>query len=531
MSAETSVSPHDLHFDLSHMGAARLDDGYTLHAGKDRYPLQRHTPETLSAGGYAPGQAGAPSHVVRGVALDRTKVRLLLIYGLVSPHQPPSLASIAVWTPSQTQVFGVQDMAKALVFLNPTVSVLTPQHGDTVLGHIGNTDQLPGLTAAISAAGPNWCTATPMSAPPYYSYELNAGVLNSTGPVSGQSKAAIYSDVSLLGTRWTLKPGRSFIDMNAPAAPRRATTSSDYNIELQDGGPNFGVSVTVNGFSDEGVLDLTVTNSYVRHCSVFVSFLDINGNPIVAESRTIRWSEGPPRARCGSLLEDYFQIARNSAGQEFLTIMSESTNTLKWCGLVSSESTFMGIPVSSTDVDFTFQLPGFGSGTSSVSKIRLLVGSMGVNSGIDWDPQAAWLGLALTGFLDLALPTYALVSGVGEQSNTIFDSIFTDKGFLLSTAFSVFTIAKDLFTGSSNFSNDMEGALYSLADSLVSKVLTSTEVATRLGGWFGAEEAVPRRCRSPDGAMKVLSLEGDGRAGSPSRSARSSARRAWSSST
>ena len=49
---------------------------------------------------------------------------------------------------------------------------------------------------------------------------------------------------------------------------------------IQDGGPNYGVSVTVNSASNikgNFILDLTITNSYIRHTSVFVSFLKADG--------------------------------------------------------------------------------------------------------------------------------------------------------------------------------------------------------------------------------------------------------------
>ena len=520
MSVEPSRLQRDLHFDLSHLGEALRGGTYTLRAGRARYPLQPHTPETLRAAGFAPGEgATRPSHVARGVAVPPGQVRLLLVYGKPDSNGLPPLASIAIATPTDNATYGPQDIGKALVFLNPTVSVLTPKHADTVLGHIGTTDQLPGLTAAINAAGPNWCTAQPLTndgqpvqtagGTPAYTYVLDPGVLNSTAPVSGQSKARIYSDTSLMGARWNLKPGRSFIDMNAPKAPRRTATSSGYSIDLQDGGPSFGISVGINGLSNDGdalELDLTVTNSYVRHCAVFVSFIDINGHAItIADNPWTQLAKGAMAA----VLVDYYKITEQPGGKEFLQLLSESTNTLKWCGLVSSESTFMGIPVSSTDVDFMFDLPQHDQNNNpvQVNEIRLLVGSMGVmSSGIDWDPQAAWLGLALTGFFDLAVPTYALVTGVGEESNGLFDDIFSDKGFLLSTAFSVFTVAKDLFTDSANLGNDVSSALTSLADSLVSKVLTSAEMVAKLAAWFGAEEAA-EAVPVAGWALKVAALE------------------------
>jgi hypothetical protein len=507
MSAEPSRSQRDLHFDLSHLGKDLHAGKYTLHAGKGRYKLEPHTAETLRSAGLAGGAGSPPTHVARGVAVAQNQVNLVRVYGDEDKQGFPALVSVAISTPSDNGVYGTADIGKALVFVNATVSVLTPTHADTVLAHIGNADHLPGLTAAITAAGASWCTPQGVGT---YEYVLDPGVLNATAPVSTQSKARIYSDTSLLGARWNLAQGRSYIDMNAPpakarATPRRAPGTSAYNVDIQDAGPNFGLSITLNGLSDDFVLDFTITNSYVRHCAVFVSFLD-GKTAITIPDNT--WTQLAKAAQAALLLAWDQALDKSPHKQVFLNLITESTNTLKWCGLVSSESTFMGVPVSSTDIEFSFQIPTEDQNGNNVqvSKIRVLVGSLGVSSGNDWDPQAAWLGLVLTSFLDLALPTFALVTGVGEESSSIFESIFTDKGFLISTAASVYTVASDLFSGSANFGNDFQSALTSLADAITSKVLTSTEVVTALAGYFGAEEAA-EAIPIAGWALKVAALE------------------------
>ena len=83
-------------------------------------------------------------------------------------------------------------------------------------------------------------------------------MLNASATPSQQSKALIYSDKSLKGTRWKLLPGVSVLDMNARTTRRRACDEAadrqtadawaprGYHVGIQDGGPNYGVSVTVN---------------------------------------------------------------------------------------------------------------------------------------------------------------------------------------------------------------------------------------------------------------------------------------------
>ena len=70
------------------------------------------------------------------------------------------------------------------------------------------------------------------------------------------------------------------------------------------------------------------------------------------------------------------------------------------------------------------------------------MGSLGVSSGNDWDPTAAWFGLALTAFIDLAVPTFALLLAAGVETNAVFDKMFKDLNLLLPIVGSVFTIGQ-----------------------------------------------------------------------------------------
>lgn len=519
MSSSPTPARRHLHFDLSYLGPSHETGSYTLRTGGKSYPMQRHTPATLESMGLQPGAGGSlPTHFAESVESDPQTVQLAQVFGPPAENGYPTLAAVTVTTSGDSGSYTVTDVASAIIFLNPAVTALTPDGANTVLSHIAATGALPGLQLAITAAGTTWNTPQPlvdMNGNPVYksdgtqycTYELDPGVLNSTGPVSGQSKTTIYSDPSLQGIRWNLLPGVSSIDMNnsssssAVRGARAATNSSGYSININDGGPNFGVSVTVNGLSDDFVLDLTVTNSYIRHTSVFVSFLKADGVTPMTVPDNI-WTK-IAKGAMALIIEEWLEIANTTAGEDLLQLLTSSDNTLKWCGNVSAENTFMGIPVSSSSGDFTFGMP---SDQGPVGKIRLLVGSLGVASGNDWDPTAAWLGIGMTSLIDLAIPTVALAATVGIESNKVFDSIFKSPTFLLPTAFSVFQVAKDLFTGSPNTGGDIKAALTALADRLVSTVLTTTEVAAKLAAYFGAEE-VEEAIPIVGWAMKVLAIE------------------------
>ena len=488
----------DLHFDLSFLGEAHRSNDYTLRVAGRSYDMSRHTPETLRASQVDGEQP--PTHVARAVRHPSGKVALVQVLGPPDESGFPTLASLAVTTPDGQSTFTVADVAHAIVFLNPSVTVLTPALTTTVVGHIAGSTQLPGLTLALEATGSKWNVPKALvdeaghpvlkrNGQPYHTYDLDPMVLNSAVPVSGQAKTTMYSDTSLQGARWNLLPGVSHIDMAHPQAPAggalAATQPSGYRVNLVDGGPNYGVAVKVNGLSDEFVLDLTVTNSYLRHLSVFVSFLEGDGKtPMVVPDNI--WTE-LMKGAMKPLVDAWLALGlEDKFGQELLDLIESHDNTLKFCGLVGAETTFLGIPVSDVDKNLTFALP---SGESPVGKIRLLVGSLGTTSGNDWDPLAAWIGIAMTSVIDLAIPTYALISTAGEESDTLFDSIFKNVPFLASLALDVFTVGKDIFTDDPNTGADLKDALISLASTLVTKVLTAADVAAQLAAYFGAEEA------------------------------------------
>lgn len=485
----------DLHFDLRWLGPAHETETYRLHCGKERYELRRHTLETFAAS----AASGSPTHFAKDVKTSHSKVGLSYVTGPDSPEGFPTLASISITTATDKGSYCSEDVAKALIFLNPTITVLTPKHANTVLGHIENSDGLSDLKFILGALGKKWCTpkgvvdsnGNPVkktNGKQYYTYELNQGVLNTSPAASAQSKALIYSDKTLEGARWKLLPGVSFLDMNARnkvaavrQASREAGSNSGYNIDLQDGGPNFGVSVEVNGLSDDFVLDLSVTNSFIRYTSVFVSFLKADGTAMKVPDNI--WTK-MVKGAAAAIVQEWF--GWTGEGQDLLKLLKSSDNTLMWLGNVGPESTFLGIPISDSNTDFQFAMP---PDQGKFGKVRLLVGSLGVGSNSDWDPTAAWLGLSLTVFFDLALPTYSLIMTVGEESNEFFDSFLDDPTFVIPTAYAVFQLADDVFTGSSNLGGDISSELASLGDAIASRVLTAPEVAAKLAALFGAEEA------------------------------------------
>jgi len=501
MSQASSRPPNrDLHFDLRWLGPTHETEAYTLHIGDRRHPLARHTGETLAA--------GSPTHVAKGVAVQADRPQLLRVTGPNTPDGFPTLASVAIHTADDAGSYSVDDVAKAVVFMNPTLTMLTTASAQTVLGHIGSNNIIKPLSAVISFKGSQWCQPTgvfddarkPVLKPDgrqFYTYELDPEVIYASATPSQQSKALIYSDASLQGTRWKLLPGVSVLDMHAendaaaqraakptgPADARMPGGPDGYHVAIQDGGPNFGVSVKVNslsGGSGNFIIDLTINNSYIRHTSVFVSFLKADGvTPMTVTDKD--WLELLANSPCWPLVNACLSFF---ASEKPVWLGGE---ILKFLGKVGAESTFLGVPVNSTNVDFRFGFPPDDQGP--VGKIRLLVGSLGVSSGNDCDPTAAWFGLSLTALIDLAVPTFALLLAAGVETNAVFDQMFKDVNLLLPIASSVYTSVNDLFTDPSKVGKDISSLVLTLSNALVKNVLTKPDILGMLAGYFGLEEA------------------------------------------
>lgn len=148
-----------------------------------------------------------------------------------------------------------------------------------------------------------------------------------------------------------------------------------YHYYLQDAGPKYGVSVSVENVSEDLVVTLHVTNTFIRHMPVFKSFLKEDGKTVmkVPPELWLELLQGDARELVGEWLSEL----QTELG-EFSPIGNDERN---FCGIVSAESTFMGVPVSASSSDISFKLP---SGQGPVGKVRIHVGSLGVNSHNDW---------------------------------------------------------------------------------------------------------------------------------------------------
>lgn len=482
------------HFELA------LGEQYTLKAFGATYHCQPHTAETYRAYPELQGNGGRIVTYFASVpASPEDTIQFMRVYGPRDADDIPSLAMVALYTPQSDGVYTMDDMAKAILFMHPNLAVLTAEHGPAVLTQIASCPDFAEMAVTLRRLGSRWNQTVKLqdqdgnylrndSGGHIYEYQLADKVSNVRALVARQATVGVNNDESLRDVRWKVLDGVPNRDISPRSRPTPAPreTPSGYHYQLQDPGPRYGISAEVVSLTDDLTLTIRLHNSYIRHGSIFASFLGGDG-----ETALIL-----PDKEWMKLVREGLRLALQEWSQLsglHLNLVFDGTQRLKYLGTLGPETTFLGVPVSSGASEFTFKLPGdvnTSTGGDTISKVRILCGSLGLPSNNDWDPQAARIGIALTALMDLAIPTLSLIATVGVPSNTLFESLVTDWKFIVPTIVQIVLAVEDSIVHPDQAGEDLKNFFVTLGDTLVQRVLSSSEVIAKLAGYFGAEEVI-----------------------------------------
>lgn len=183
---------------------------------------------------------------------------------------------------------------------------------------------------------------------------------------------------------WSVEPGTTWAGVEA-------TQESQETVAERSSGPEgsppgwtlvnltAGHGLKAGDLSfDSGSLTLPLKNSWLRWLSVYVQFLDTNGDPFDPPD----WKPMPP-------------------GPDF--------KTKKSVGLLASAATILAIPLPAKFEDVVFPMP------SGASKVNYFAGGLGRVNGIDgvgqWDADVCTNATALTAIFNLGIPTIGMVAG------------------------------------------------------------------------------------------------------------------------
>lgn len=282
----------------------------------------------------------------------------------------------------------------------------------------------------------------------------------------------------------TVTPGQA-TSFSTTFSGSAASSISGASFSLNTGQSGFTYTLTVSGVSNPvvqlmsagasiyqipvsdtgnmGTLSVTLTNSWLRHLSAYVQFLDAGGNAITPSDT---YPDSMP---------------------SFLRSTFEPDATKKFLALISPVSTAFGVPLPAIGTSLTISVP---DGTTTV---RLLAGGLGRGT---FDPAVCPVGLAMTAFAELALPVLLLAGGSAETSNSSVSSLISDPEVMFAIcAAGAFLVAGGAATYIA-LSDDPGVAAEKLAETFGPMLLKKG--VSSLAKWFAmqegeaaAEDAIP----------------------------------------
>src|SRR5262245_16381986 len=483
---------------------------YTLHGFRGRYELTSHTELTRATYSELNTEKGRRvTHFAEVPEQQTDTIQLIRVYGPPDSNGIATLASMAVSVAGTgSAVYTTEDLAASLVFLDPGVTVLTAESDLVVLNRIqaaGAFGLLAETFTFVQANNTPWNTSSfalyssgnkipnPYTNEGYlYQYNLNPALVNVlSGGQNNPSLQAIVNvnnEPQLSRIRWNVLDGVPYQTTTAkPTAPKSLTaaTAAGYTVQLQDPGPNYGIAAEIVNSDDSNGFTITIglTNSYVRHCSAFVSFIGGDGKTAIVVPDNI-WTKIAADAVWAAY---QLWLDLNLPPLDMAHLFDTHTNTLKYLGTLAPQDTFLGVPTEQGSGEYTFSLPTDQGDT--VSKIRVLVVSLGLPSGIDWNPQAAAIGIGLTVFFDILIPPISIVATVGLPDSDLFETLFDKVSFLGPAVMAIVLAIWDIIVNPDRAGGDLASLLEALANGLLQSILGAADVAAAIASVFGAEEA------------------------------------------
>jgi hypothetical protein len=222
------------------------------------------------------------------------------------------------------------------------------------------------------------------------------------------------------GAIWTLYDGMPTVDQSETSV---TSNNSDVSYKFTDQSPGHGYSLSVSSVDTSlSQVTMTVKNWYLRYLSLYVRYLDANGDPI-SVSDVVSDLGGEDQA------EDLFPL---------WGCCSEWNGTYDFfLNIVSPEYVILGMPIESATIDVTFPMP------ESASSFLLLAG--GIGRGSDPYPDALVPGETMTGLFNLSMPPLFLALNAAAGYTSLTKSLEGSSQTLLSNLPLILQIFVDIF--------------------------------------------------------------------------------------
>ncbi|MGD2056148.1 MAG: twin-arginine translocation signal domain-containing protein, partial [Gammaproteobacteria bacterium] len=311
----------------------------------------------------------------------------------------------------QTSIIGTQSQTQMLAGVIESLGAAEPQSdwqqcGDAfTLNSSGWATLVPVCNPDTGQQATNSQTGA-MQYVPVWAQETNVAAMYAITPALASVKAdttlganVTTSPASTDGIIWTEHDGTTTVDQTTSGQ----VATSDLGYITKDQSPGHGYSLTVTGVQQgpPPSISITVKNWFVRYLSLYVRYLDDNGDPIAISTLEFNGFNVqelfPLQTCCGGLWNGTYDILLD---------------------MLSPEFEILGIPLSSTSASYTIPVP------ESATSVLILAGGMG-NQSKDANPyyDTTIPGATLTGLFDLAIPSLFLALNAAEGIASLTESL------------------------------------------------------------------------------------------------------------
>jgi len=459
-----SAATHEfrtLHFDLGHI---RYGGPLELIAAGRKVALERHTEEsiaqlrsTLHPSVAAKAKLERLTHVAREVPLRRNDIKLLHVRavrptGTETPgsavplgilaaglHIPASIRPRCIHSARKRSHFGLgaeddssflqdlfttDDTATVVIFLHPDSVNFDPGTFEQVYNTITASGAVAYLDNSIRQQGDDWVTSQPvtnMDGTQWYDANGNPGFMSlySTQTASDALMPmqivvqSLKDNLQLQGHNWTAIQGLACIS-SGPASlssmgtvRARAVGDAAPVWAIQNQSPAGGLTLgnltagTQDGFT---TLQIGFDNLYSRHLSVYVEYLDANGNVIDLSNLTFPTPTDP------------------SQDQRFRKF---DTGTARLLDVLQPQAYFSGIPLTFISNNYTVTVPIPADSVGGIASVNMLCGGMG-SGAWTYPSNIEMIGTVLTAVFEYGFPVILAAVDMGVD-NSILSGWFSSN--------------------------------------------------------------------------------------------------------
>lgn len=424
--------------------------------------------------------------------IDRVSV-LRQSLGLASPVRAGGRNAAALYG----DVFSPIDTAAAICFHHPELMIVEDSVRQKVMAHIYSASGFVELYTAIGSRPgtdgdeDSWCDIVevideerglPMTDEDgniIYDYRISDDILELAGQPIREALLTVQADTELQNTLdEALAPEIPEATGNRPTELAQGLQAqSAYNVTA-DVGPTecqsgLWLRPSTSGFDKtvelgDRTVRLLAYNAFLRCAGIYVDFFDAEGQKITMDNDA--WAKALP---VGATLNTSFPLLRDA-----LKTINLSDDERRAVTYMFGPSTLLGIPVGPGFQEFFVNMP------ENARSFRVSFGSLGVSGGLFGKENGLQqvLGVAMTGVLNILLPSYSLASAGGAtETKSLQNLIKNDPGLIIkivTTVISVFSLIKDFVSPKTGESR--EKAIVAASRSGATLLLKFADVAVKI---------------------------------------------------